>query len=116
MNDYCPRCLREMRPDLTGVIRKGEQLTPTPTIHQETRRTAPIGFTPEPAKPSRYPTKKAKDTLTQPTESEGLTSGVNVKFTASMRERIENLARLRVSSIPDLVREAVGDFLEANDA
>ena len=151
LGEYCPRCLREQRPDLTGVIRKGGA-SPSTVARQadapkEPRRAAPIGFTAEPAKPSGNPgrkpkdtlkepakphikpadtedtstpsgnpIKKVEDTLTQPTESESLTHAVNVKFTASMRERLENLARLRVSSIPDIIREAVGDLLEANHA
>ena len=144
LGEYCPRCLREQRPDLTGVIRKGGA-SPSTVARQadapkEPRRAAPIGFTAEPAKPSGLPRKKAKVDRKQSAQSgetpkpsglpgrnpevdqtstdagETLSRPLTVKVTPSTIERLESLARLRSTPIPDLLREAIGDFLEANDA
>jgi hypothetical protein len=139
--DQCPACLRDTRPDLSGVIRPHEA-SPATVARQaeppkEPRQAAPIGFTAEPPKPSGIPAKKAKVDRKQSTQSgetpkpsglprrnskvdqagsESLSRPLTFKITESLYDRLVALAQSRYTSVPDLLREAIGDLLEANGA
>ncbi|MFA5053841.1 MAG: ribbon-helix-helix protein, CopG family [Parcubacteria group bacterium] len=136
--DQCPACLRDERPGLSGVIRPHE--APPAKAERpakEPHRTAPIGFTAEPPKPSGLPRRNPKVAPTESAQpanaespsgppgrigevdqagSESLSRPITFKVTESLYDRLVALAQSRHTSVPDLLREAVGDLLEANGA
>ena len=130
---YCPGCARGRRPDLVGTIRKGTPAAPLPAKAHAPRQTAPIGFGVAPQFPSsgqeeeprvhkappaskRLPQSPSSGHPPVVREGETLSTPLHLRVLPSIYERLEALAERRVESMADLVREAIGDFLEANGA
>jgi hypothetical protein len=130
---YCPGCARGRRPDLVGTIRKGTSADPLPAKAHAPRQTAPIGFGVGPQSPSsgqeeeprvhkapsapkRLPQSPSSGHPPVAQEGETLSAPLHLRVLPSMFERLEALAEKRAASVPDLVREAIGDLLEANGA
>ena len=136
VGEYCPRCLRETRPDLAGTVRRGG---PVATSQPPTKRPPVIGFEPETASPSSghrrkppCPLDPASVPAATPSPSSGhedraacplapadvsgetLSAPLHLRVTPAMLDRLETLAASMSTALPALVRQILTAYLDAH--